>query len=281
MISSTKNKYIIVGKSGVGKDYIAKLFENSGKVRLITYATRPPRFEEENTHIFISPEQGAAIDPSAKFLQADVVGYEYFTTREAVDKADILILEPNGVKEILEKMPDQGFHVLYVSADPAERMNAALIRQDRRLAKACPVLGTQLNLLRSQKNEVLFKHAYEQILEDAFKNIGEGNELSYMEKQDLSKGVYEVYSRFQGEEQAFSEFESTFYGWLRASRYQAEKGENIGIPENVLFVWNVENTFEPAKITEKVQEILRTDEMAMKMCGRLACVMSDLSGHSI
>ena len=43
-----KNKVILVGKGGSGKDYLRKIMENFGFLYCKSYTTRPIREEEEN-----------------------------------------------------------------------------------------------------------------------------------------------------------------------------------------------------------------------------------------
>ena len=145
------NKFIIVGKSSVGKDYIANNFMDFGKIRLTTYTTRPPRYKEDKTHYFIRTQaEYDAIPLNERMLKTNILGAEYFARKSDIADSDVLILDPKGVEEIVEAFPNTVFHIIYVTADPTDRINAALIRQDVRLQAACPLLATKLNYAFSQ-----------------------------------------------------------------------------------------------------------------------------------
>jgi len=268
-MSDFNNKFIIVGKSGVGKDYITKIFEDLGKERLVTYTTRPQRYPGEDTHKFITEQEAASFANSEKYLRTSVAQHEYFTTLEDVKKADVIILDPAGVKEILSRMPDQTFHLIYINADPAERMRAALLRQDRRFDRACPVLSDKLDYIMHKTRSSKVVDSYNNAVSEAIETIGKFSKYTSFTDEDkntLAKEVGIVYSRFVDEEQAFDDFEHVFYGYV---------GRRVETPDNVVFVWDITNNFDPSDIREKVQEIVRTDEMAKKMCEKNFCGIND------
>lgn len=119
-------KILLAGKSGSGKDYLAGLLEADGHHQLITYTTREQRYSGENTHIFIAPED---VDKyPERFLETTINGHTYFATREAVNDSDVLILDPQGIKDILKAFPDEDFTVCYVMASDAKRLARMITR---------------------------------------------------------------------------------------------------------------------------------------------------------
>lgn len=61
---SLKNIYLIVGPSGSGKTTIAnELKATYGYKAVESYTTRPPRYEGERGHIFVSDEEFDALGP--------------------------------------------------------------------------------------------------------------------------------------------------------------------------------------------------------------------------
>lgn len=124
--------YLIAGRTGAGKDYlVAKLIELSKQIngtpwkQVKSYATRPPRTPDEDTHTFISPEK--VKDYKDKMVAYTKIGdYEYFATDEQVLESDMYIVDPNGIEELTKNMPDTEFQIVYVRAndDINRRINA-------------------------------------------------------------------------------------------------------------------------------------------------------------
>ena len=108
-------KILIVGRTGVGKDYLAKKLGEFGLTQLKSYTTRPKRTPDENTHIFISPEEVEALTPKA--AQTVINGHHYFATVEQVLRSDVYIVDPTGLYELLDHMPDTPFLIVHVTAD--------------------------------------------------------------------------------------------------------------------------------------------------------------------
>ena len=122
-------KYLIVGRTGSGKDALAKkLVSELGLTQVKSYATRDKRSEDEDTHIFITPEEADKIEK--KIAYVDLGKYAYFSTPEDVAKHDIYIVEPSGVFEVADACPDETFHVIYVWADKLERRIHAVKRAE-------------------------------------------------------------------------------------------------------------------------------------------------------
>ena len=53
-----KNIFLVMGESGSGKDTITKELSNKYGLKVLkSYTTRPKRYDDEDTHIFISEEE--------------------------------------------------------------------------------------------------------------------------------------------------------------------------------------------------------------------------------
>lgn len=123
--------YLIVGRTGSGKDYLANLLTKENMKMVKSYTTRPKRHENEDTHIFITKEEADAI--TDKVATTEINGYEYFATASQVNESDIYIIDPNGVKELTKNMPDTIFHLVYVSADDMNRRFNAVRRAEDKI----------------------------------------------------------------------------------------------------------------------------------------------------
>lgn len=117
---------LIVGRSGSGKDYLARELAKSGLSQVLSYTTRPPRRPDENTHIFIKPEESASYKD--KIAPTEINGYEYFATKQQMKDNDVYIVDPSGVFDLINGCPDISFLIVYVQADYQLRLKKALDR---------------------------------------------------------------------------------------------------------------------------------------------------------
>lgn len=117
----------IVGRTGSGKDYLAKEFERFGYKILKSYTTRPKRYENEDTHIFISKEEANKIVD--KMAVTEINGYEYFSTISQVKENDIYIIDPEGLKTLTKSVNNkEPIYVIYVFVDNNIRKEKAINR---------------------------------------------------------------------------------------------------------------------------------------------------------
>ena len=137
--------YLIVGRTGSGKDYLAqKIIELSTVITaddkpinkepmtvLKSYTTRPKRNESEDTHIFIT--KGEAVSYTDKVATTQIGDYEYFATANQVEHTDLYIIDPHGIEELTKSMPDTEFQIIYVhvNEDLNRRINAIKRAEDK------------------------------------------------------------------------------------------------------------------------------------------------------
>lgn len=119
-------KTLIVARTSRGKDYLRDILETSYSWRFVkSHTTRKPRYEDEDTHIFISREEAETIPESEIVAKTEINGEIYFATKEDLDKADAYIIDPNGVEYLCDKCKDEWFEILYIRADKEAADNAA------------------------------------------------------------------------------------------------------------------------------------------------------------
>lgn len=113
--------HLIVGRTASGKDYLANLLkEKYGKKLVISRTTRPKRYEDEDTHIFVTEEE--ALKDKDKYLAyTEINNYKYYVTKEDIESKNVYIIDPNGLDGLIEAMPDTVFNIHYVEADKMMR----------------------------------------------------------------------------------------------------------------------------------------------------------------
>lgn len=118
--------YLIIGRTGSGKDFLANKLEEKGFPAVKSYATRPRRTENEDSHIFITPEEAAEFKD--KVARTVINNYEYFATGEQVKNSKVYIIDPNGLDELSKNMPDTAFGIIHVTCDNDARTYHAVHR---------------------------------------------------------------------------------------------------------------------------------------------------------
>ncbi len=99
---SLRNIYLIVGPSGSGKTSIANELQTTyGYKAVESYTTRPPRYDGERGHIFVSDEEFDALGPMCAYTEYN--GYRYGVTDDVIDSHDIYVIDPYGVKYLKAK----------------------------------------------------------------------------------------------------------------------------------------------------------------------------------
>ena len=103
-------KTLIVGRTAHGKDYLRKILEDSFGWKFVkSRTTRPPRYEGENTHIFITNEEADNTPESEIIAKTQIGDIRYFATKEDLDNADGYIIDPNGVDFCVRNTKMNGF----------------------------------------------------------------------------------------------------------------------------------------------------------------------------
>ena len=116
--------FLIVGRTGVGKDTYSKRFIEQDQKKLVSYTTRPKRKDDkDDTHVFIKKEE---VDNYKKNMIAysEINGNIYFTLKDDYEKADFMIIDPNGIKNIvksLSKEETENLRILYLWAKRSVR----------------------------------------------------------------------------------------------------------------------------------------------------------------
>lgn len=177
-------KYLITGRTGTDKNALAKSLAAQGFSVLKTYTTRPKSDDNDNSHIFISQEE--ADNYPDKFIPVVINGYEYFSTKEDVEKADVCVVDIQNIKDLTETFPDTSFHIAYVETPYDElRKEMAVKRAEDPLKEAAA-----FDKKNAAENERFTE--FEKILNDPESLIAENCRAIHRIENDYSEGkMYE------------------------------------------------------------------------------------------
>lgn len=116
---------VIVGRTASGKDTLANRIKSSERTLAISHTTRPRRFEGEDTHIFIDNIDGY----EDRVLETIINDNHYFLTREDLETHGILVVDPQGVKDLVAlKDINRPFSIYYMNVDKRTRRERYIIR---------------------------------------------------------------------------------------------------------------------------------------------------------
>lgn len=124
-------KILLVGSSASGKDSVAHELVKRGYKQLLSYATRPQRVGEGNTHIFITDEE-------VNQYKEDMIAYtkigqfQYFATRQQLEESDLYVIDPTGVKYLKRIVKDMRFITIHINLPEEIRFQRALFRGDKK-----------------------------------------------------------------------------------------------------------------------------------------------------
>ncbi len=128
----------IVGKTGTGKDTIARYIKDQHGIGMVcSYTTRPKRANEENgrEHYFISKVKMAAICANEHVIAYTInekTGIEYCATAESItDESIVYIINPKGIDYLRKHLPE-GFKlaIMYCNLPEEEIEKRVLGRGD-------------------------------------------------------------------------------------------------------------------------------------------------------
>lgn len=114
-----KKLNLVVAASGTGKDYIVdKLCKEFGMKKVKSRTTRKPRYDGEDTHIFISKEQGLREFNSPNIVaRTNYNGYMYYTLPEDFKDIDFYIIDVEGVRSMNDNILSQlNCRVVFIDA---------------------------------------------------------------------------------------------------------------------------------------------------------------------
>jgi len=153
-MAMNKPLFLFVGKSASGKTTIANLLEASGYTQVYSYTTRQRRFENEPGHVFITEDEYDQLENI--IASTEYNGNRYCTTLEQIQDADIYVIDPAGVKTLLDNYNklDRNVYIIYFSASTYTRIRRMLERED----SDTQIVGRLLNDEKNDWLEDVYNH---------------------------------------------------------------------------------------------------------------------------
>ena len=125
-------KIILVGKAAAGKDYFRARLANKGFRGGISHTTRKPRETETEgvDYYYVTDERFMEMYENGEMLEyMDFKGWKYGMTREEYNKSDVLIMSPDGLKQLPQEVLDECL-IIYLDINPTTRLTRLILRGD-------------------------------------------------------------------------------------------------------------------------------------------------------
>lgn len=109
--------FLIIGCSGSGKTAITEKLEELYHLKSIqSYTTRPPRYDGETGHTFVSNEEFDELTDYVAYTE--FAGFRYCATAEQVENNDLYVIDPKGVKFFMKSYTGKKTpKIIYINSD--------------------------------------------------------------------------------------------------------------------------------------------------------------------
>lgn len=109
-----KTMVLLIGPSGSGKTATAEYLEKKYSLQPIaSYTTRPPRYEGENGHCFISEKEFGQLGNLVAYTVFD--GFQYGVTADQIDQSDVYVVDIGGAETLYANYKgNKHFIVIYL-----------------------------------------------------------------------------------------------------------------------------------------------------------------------
>ena len=151
------NIFLIVGCSGSGKTTITEQLEQKYGLKLIqSYTTRPPRYDGETGHTFISNEEFDKLVDICGYTE--FAGNRYCSTAEQVENNDLYVIDPNGIDYFIKSYKGKKTpKIIFIDSDLTTRYDRMVKRAEDKGDAFLTAVDKALNRI---KNDVVEFYDY-------------------------------------------------------------------------------------------------------------------------
>ena len=153
-----KPLFLFVGKSASGKTTIANILEDKyGYSQVQSYTTRPPRYEGEVGHTFVTQEKFHNLEDIVSYTFYN--GNHYGTTASLLDQHDIFVVDVPGVESLLQKYKtNRPICIIYFDTTVATRIRRMIDRNDSDMAIISRLLQDEENDWYQQLHRLVWSY---------------------------------------------------------------------------------------------------------------------------
>lgn len=154
----SKPLFCILGASASGKSTLVQKLEIELNMKQIdSYTTRPPRYEGEAGHTFVTEEEFQSL--------SDIVAYNYYldnhygvTSQQIDDEAhDLYVVDQTGLNELKEKYTgDRKIYSVYIDCLPLNRYDRLFDRYFKMYQNS--LVATNRAMERIKQDEIEFEN---------------------------------------------------------------------------------------------------------------------------
>lgn len=154
----SKPLFCILGASASGKSTLVQKLEIELNMKQIaSYTTRPPRYEGEAGHTFVTEEEFQSL--------SDIVAYNYYldnhygvTSQQIDDEAhDLYVVDQTGLNELKEKYKgDRKIYSVYIDCLPLNRYDRLFDRYFKMYQNS--LVSTNRAMERIKQDEIEFEN---------------------------------------------------------------------------------------------------------------------------
>ena len=125
-------RYALIGRVGTGTNTIKHLLLQADDIKLArSYTDRPPKPENDEAHIFIDDIANVKAQTNSEpVLMTTHNNHSYCYTREELENADVIPIDPQNFQALCSLFPNDIFRILYINATLEQRLANVVANAD-------------------------------------------------------------------------------------------------------------------------------------------------------
>ena len=147
------NIFLIVGCSGSGKTTITEQLEMKYGLKSIqSYTTRPPRYDGETGHTFISNDEFDKLTDMVAYTE--FAGNRYCATSEQVENNDLYVIDPNGIDYFMKSYKGKKTpKIIFIDSDLTTRYDRMVKRAEDKGDEHITAVDKSLSRIKTDISE--------------------------------------------------------------------------------------------------------------------------------